>query len=682
MAPGARILVFYTRTEQGLAPTPRWRLGEYLQQGAGDQTDLLQGAGGLKYKAGMANVLTVKDLKVYLNVDAGTVKAVDGVSFRIPAGRTMALVGESGSGKSIVAQAIMGILPRVARIEQGEILFRDPRSPDTVVDIAKLDMQGAQMQSLRGARISIIFQEPMTALSPLHTIGNQIGEALALHRAAIGKAERSAAVVEMLRLVGFPDPVKAEHTYPFELSGGLRQRAMIAMALVCRPALLIADEPTTALDVTIQAQILQLIKQLQGDLQMAMMMITHDLGIVANMADEVVVMYHGKVMEAGTLEDVFRDPRHPYLKALMRAVPRFNMEPGERLTPIREIQVSAGHLMQKHDSRPVNADPSAPMLIVRNLTKKFGTRKTSLFGGKPAGEHLAVDNISFEVAAGECLGLVGESGCGKTTTAKMILRSSIPDAGEIIFNDRGRPRDVRKLEGAELFEYRRRVQFVFQDPFGSLNPRMTVYDIVSEPLVIHGIGNEDERFSRVKELIGLVGLDVRHLRRYPHSFSGGQRQRIGIARALALSPDLLICDEPVSALDVSVQAQVLNLLLDLRKEMNLTYLFISHNLAVVHYIADRIAVMCAGRIVEVASYDALFDNPVHPYTRALLAAVPNPDLDRKLDFNALMEGKASIPSAWPVPFRLDGTRPMGMIDIGDNHFVRAHADVDVSELKA
>ena len=635
-----------------------------------------------QFKAGMSNVLTVKDLKVYLNVDAGTVKAVDGVSFRIPAGRTMALVGESGSGKSIVAQSIMGILPRVARIEQGQILFRDPRTPGTEIDIARLDMVGPQMQSLRGARISIIFQEPMTALSPLHTIGNQIGEALALHRVAMGKAERSAAVVEMLRLVGFPDPVKAEHTYPFELSGGLRQRAMIAMALVCRPALLIADEPTTALDVTIQAQILQLIKQLQGDLQMAMMMITHDLGIVANMADEVVVMYHGKVMEAGTLEDVFRDPRHPYLKALMRAVPRFNMAPGERLTPIREIQVSAGHLTQKQDGRPGNVDPSAPMLIVRNLTKKFSTRKTTLFGAKPGGETLAVDDISFEVAPGECLGLVGESGCGKTTTAKMILRSSVPDSGEIIFNDRGRPRDVRKLEGAELFEYRRRVQFVFQDPFGSLNPRMTVYDIVSEPLVIHGIGNEDERFSRVKELIGLVGLDVRHLRRYPHSFSGGQRQRIGIARALALSPDLLICDEPVSALDVSVQAQVLNLLLDLRKEMNLTYLFISHNLAVVHYIADRIAVMCAGRIVEVASYDALFANPIHPYTRALLAAVPDPDLDRKLDFTALMEGKASIPAAWPAPFRLDANTRSGMIDVGDKHFVRAHADADISELKA
>jgi peptide/nickel transport system ATP-binding protein len=630
----------------------------------------------------MPNVLTVKDLKVYLNVDAGIVKAVDGVSFRIPAGGTMALVGESGSGKSIVAQSIMGILPRVARIEQGEILLRDPRQPDTVVDIARLDMAGPQMRSIRGGQVSIIFQEPMTALSPLHTVGSQIGEALALHRTGIGKSERSAAVVEMLRLVGFPDPVKAEHTYPFELSGGLRQRAMIAMALVCRPSLLIADEPTTALDVTIQAQILQLIKQLQGDLQMAMMMITHDLGIVANMADEVVVMYHGKVMEAGTLEDVFRDPRHPYLKALMRAVPRFNLAPGERLTPIREIQVSAGHLKRIDEGRPPNADPTAPMLIVRNLTKRFTTRKTSLFGAKPAGETLAVNDVSFEVAPGECLGLVGESGCGKTTTAKMILRSGTPDSGEIIFNDRGRPRDVRTLEGADLFEYRRRVQFVFQDPFGSLNPRMTVYDIVSEPLLIHGIGNEDERFERVKELIGLVGLDVRHLRRYPHSFSGGQRQRIGIARALALSPDLLICDEPVSALDVSVQAQVLNLLLDLRREMNLTYLFISHNLAVVHYIADRIAVMCAGRIVEIASYDALFANPVHPYTRALLAAVPDPDLDRKLDFRALMEGKASVPAAWPRPFRLEQDSRSSLIDIGGRHFVRAHADADISELRA
>ncbi len=629
----------------------------------------------------MSEVLRVRDLKVYLDVDAGIVKAVDGVSFRIPAGGTMALVGESGSGKSIVAQAIMGILPRVARVEQGEILFSDPARPGSEVDISRLDQSGREMQAIRGGRISIIFQEPMTALSPLHTIGNQIGEALALHR-DLGKAERRAAVIEMLRLVGFPAPAKAEHTYPFELSGGLRQRAMIAMALVCRPALLIADEPTTALDVTIQAQILQLIKQLQGELKMAMMIITHDLGIVANMADEVVVMYNGKVMESGTLEHVFRDPRHPYLKALMRAVPRFNMAPGERLTPLREVQVSTSHLMETRDSGPANADPTAPMLIVRHLTKRFETRKSSLFGTKLGGTTLAVDDVSFEVAPGECLGLVGESGCGKTTTAKMILRSVTPDSGQIVFNDRGTTRDVLSLKGLELFEYRRRVQFVFQDPFGSLNPRMTVYDIVSEPLVIHGVGDEDKRFSMVKELMTVVGLDVRFLRRYPHSFSGGQRQRIGIARALALRPDLLICDEPVSALDVSVQAQVLNLLLDLRKALNLTYLFISHNLAVVYYLADRIAVMCAGHLVEIAPFEELFRRPVHPYTKALLAAVPEPDLDCKLDFAALMEGKASDPAAWPDPFRLGGAHRPGMIALGEGHLVRASANANASDLRA
>ena len=629
----------------------------------------------------MSEVLRVRDLKVYLDVDAGIVKAVDGISFRIPAGGTMALVGESGSGKSIVAQAIMGILPRVARVEQGEILFSDPARPGSEVDISRLDQSGREMQAIRGGRISIIFQEPMTALSPLHTIGNQIGEALALHR-DLGKAERRAAVIEMLRLVGFPAPAKAEHTYPFELSGGLRQRAMIAMALVCRPALLIADEPTTALDVTIQAQILQLIKQLQGELKMAMMIITHDLGIGANMADEVVVMYNGKVMESGTLEHVFRDPRHPYLKALMRAVPRFNMAPGERLTPLREVQVSTSHLMETRDSGPANADPTAPMLIVRHLTKRFETRKSSLFGTKLGGTTLAVDDVSFEVAPGECLGLVGESGCGKTTTAKMILRSVTPDSGQIVFNDRGTTRDVLSLKGPELFEYRRRVQFVFQDPFGSLNPRMTVYDIVSEPLVIHGVGDEDKRFSMVKELMTVVGLDVRFLRRYPHSFSGGQRQRIGIARALALRPDLLICDEPVSALDVSVQAQVLNLLLDLRKALNLTYLFISHNLAVVYYLADRIAVMCAGYLVEIAPFEELFRRPVHPYTKALLAAVPDPDLDRKLDLAALMEGKASDPAAWPEPFRLGGADRPGMIALGEGHLVRASANANASDLRA
>ncbi len=632
----------------------------------------------------MADVLRIRDLKVYLDVDAGTVKAVDGVSLRIPEAKSVALVGESGSGKTMVAQAVMNILPRVARIEGGEILFHDPDQPGGAIDIARLAPESAQARAIRGGRISIIFQEPMTALSPLHTVGNQVGEALQLHRTGLGKAERRAAVIEMLRLVGFADPARAEHTYPFELSGGLRQRAMIAMALVCRPALLVADEPTTALDVTIQAQILQLVQSLQSEFRMAMLLITHDLGVVANMADEVVVMYHGKVVESGGIADIFRDPQHPYLKALMRAVPRFTMAPGERLTPIREVQASTDHLIsgrgRPHGEARAAAARAEPLLVARNLVKRFETRKTSFLGRSLAGEVRAVDDVSFHVAAGECLGLVGESGCGKTTTAKMILRSVAPDSGEIVFNDQGQPRDVLSLKGAELFAYRRKVQFVFQDPFSSLNPRMTVHDIVAEPLVIHGIGDEEERFARVKELMTLVGLDVRFLRRYPHSFSGGQRQRIGIARSLALGPELLICDEPVSALDVSVQAQVLNLLLDLKGALNLTYLFISHNLAVVNYLADRVAVMCAGRLVEVAPFDELFRRPIHPYTKALLAAVPDPDLDRKLDFTALMEGKASDPRAWPAPFKLDGSARVGMIDVGGNHHVRAHEDANASEL--
>ncbi|MGQ0653629.1 MAG: dipeptide ABC transporter ATP-binding protein [Betaproteobacteria bacterium] len=631
------------------------------------------------------DLLSIRDLKVYIDVDAGTVKAVDGVSFRISPGSTVALVGESGSGKSVVAQSIMGILPPIARIVAGEIVFRDPKlsgsERGTETDIARLDMRGREMQDIRGGRISIIFQEPMTALSPLHTVGSQVGEALALHRTDLGRAQRREAVIEMLRLVGFPDPVKAEHTYPFELSGGLRQRAMIAMALVCRPALLIADEPTTALDVTIQAQILQLIQQLQGELGMAVLLITHDLGVVANMAEEVVVMYRGRVVESGTVEDIFRDARHPYLQALMRAVPRFNMKPGERLTPIREVSVADSQLLQKKAATQ-QARREGPLLEVKNLTKRYSIRKRSFLGSQAAGDFLAVDDVSFSVGVGECLGLVGESGCGKTTTARMILRSVTPNEGGIVFHAHGVPRDVLTLKGPELFAYRRKVQFVFQDPFSSLNPRMTVFDIISEPLMIHKIGNADERFERVKELITLVGLDVRHLRRYPHSFSGGQRQRIGIARALALGPDLLICDEPVSALDVSVQAQVLNLLRDLRAALNLTYIFISHNLAVVHYLADRIAVMCAGRLVEIAPYDELFKKPVHPYTKALLAAVPDPDLDRKLDFTALMEGKASDPGAWPAPFRLDGTTAVGMIDLGHEHLVRAHASANASELAA
>ncbi|MEQ8345748.1 MAG: ABC transporter ATP-binding protein [Sneathiellaceae bacterium] len=628
----------------------------------------------------MTNVLEVRDLKVEFHVNEGTVHAVRGVSFRIPSGRTVALVGESGSGKSVVSQAIMGILPAPARITGGQILFDDPATEGPAIDIAQLERKSAAMRRLQGGRISIIFQEPMTSLSPLHTVGNQISEALKLHRTVDGRTAREM-TESVLGLVGFPDPRRAYDTYPFELSGGLRQRAMIAMALICRPAILIADEPTTALDVTIQAQILKLIKDLQSELGMAVLMITHDLGVVANMADEIVVMYHGEVMEAGTLDEIFRAPEHPYLQALLRAVPRFNMKPGERLIPIREIETQiGGHLKKAKQPWPEDADAAGPLLEVSHLSKAFTIRKKGLFGGGPEKAVLAVDDVSFFIRRGECLGLVGESGCGKTTTSKIVMRALSPDSGAIRYNDRGRMVDVLGLEGSDLFAFRRKVQFIFQDPFSSLNPRMTVADILTEPLIIHGIGDREERGERVRELMTLVGLDPRFLRRYPHSFSGGQRQRIGIARALSLQPDLLICDEPVSALDVSIQAQVLNLLKDLQSELGLTYLFISHNLAVVDYVADRIAVMCAGRLVETAPRETLFSNPVHPYTRALLSAVPKADPDARLDLTALMEGKASNPEAWPAPFTVDGDRRPTLIHLGDGHYVRAVDTADAMGL--
>jgi peptide/nickel transport system ATP-binding protein len=625
------------------------------------------------------DLLAIRDLAIAFDLEEGVIEAVRGVSFRVPVGGTVALVGESGSGKSVISQAIMGILPRAAQIRGGQILFADPAQPGSVIDIAALQPDGAAMRAIRGGRISIIFQEPMTSLSPIHTVGNQIEEALHLHRRA-GAAEGRELVIEMLRLVGFPDPARALRIYPFELSGGLRQRAMIAMALICHPALLIADEPTTALDVTIQAQILKLVRDLQAELTMAVLMITHDLGVVANLAEEVVVLYRGKVVESGPLKDIFHRPEHPYLQALLRAVPRFDMEPGERLVPIREISSTSGQLLVSKEPWPQGGDAAGPLLSVRGVSKRYGLRKGGFLGSRSTGGLLAVDDVSFDIRRGECLGLVGESGCGKTTVSKIILRALKPDSGEIRFNDRGRIVDVLRIGSDDLMRFRRKVQFIFQDPFSSLNPRMTVFDIVSEPLVIHRIGDATWRRDMVKELIELVGLDVRSLKRYPHSFSGGQRQRIGIARALALKPDLLICDEPVSALDVSIQAQILNLLKDLQDKLGLTYLFISHNLAVVDYIADRIAVMCAGRLVEVAPRALLFRDPVHPYTRALLAAVPEPDPDHPLDFDRLMADKASSPSCWPAPFTIDGAARPKLIHLGDGHYVRASDGAAALEL--
>jgi peptide/nickel transport system ATP-binding protein len=656
----------------------------------------------------MKDLLRVENLSVEFGVHEGILRAVDNVSFSIAPGGTLALVGESGSGKSVCSQAVMGLLPRTATIPSGSILFEDPRVQDGPIDIARLDRAGPEMRTIRGGAISIIFQEPMTSLSALHTVGDQIGEAVELHGGGhfseihflgdqineaaqrsgrkLSRPEIEALTTDMLRMVGFPDPKRALRTYPFELSGGLRQRAMIAMALVCRPALLIADEPTTALDVTIQAQILRLIKDLQAELGMALLMITHDLGVVANIADEVVVMYRGKVVESGDLNAIFRDPQHPYLKALLHAVPRFDMAPGERLVPIREITAATGHLLkEKPVSRPTTSfNAEAPVLKVRHLSKTFSIRKADtlveqLLGGGTTRKIRAVNDVSFDVERGECLGLVGESGCGKTTLSKILMRGVSADpsegtanygAGRIVYDDWGRKVDVLSLEGGELDRFRTKLQFIFQDPFGSLNPRMTVYDILVEPLKIHNIGDDAYRREMVSELMEMVGLDRRHLSRYPHSFSGGQRQRIGIARALALRPDMVICDEPVSALDVSIQAQVLNLLKDLQKQLGLTYLFISHNLAVVAYIADRIAVMCAGRLVELAPSGELFRNPLHPYTKALLSAVPMPDPDARLDLGALMEGKASDPSAWPEPFRDTGRKPLLWTEASPGHFVR------------
>ena len=631
----------------------------------------------------MSDILSIRNLTVGFDVHGSFITAVDDVSLTIRQGSTVAVVGESGSGKSTIAQSIMGILPKVAHISGGEILFHDPAKGGATTDIAKLKRDGPAMRAIRGGRISIIFQEPMTSLSPLHTIGNQVGEALHLHR-EMGKKEGRELTIETLRLVGFPDPPWAYRAYSLELSGGMRQRAMIAMALICRPALLIADEPTTALDVTIQAQILKLIADLQAELGMAVLIITHDLGVVANVAEEVVVMYNGRVMESGSLDDIFNRAEHPYLKSLLAAVPRFDMAADERLVPIREIDTSESRILRKRDRPDGGAQgrqaDGAPILTVRNLSKAFSLRGTGLFGSGPARKFHAVEGVSFDIKRGKCLGLVGESGCGKTTTGKLLMRALSADSGSVTFRDNGHDIDVLGLDQGSLLAFRRKVQFIFQDPFGSLNPRMTAFDIISEPLIIHAIGDRQERMEQVKELMRLVGLDVRYLRRYPHSFSGGQRQRLGIARALALRPELLICDEPVSSLDVSIQAQILNLLKDLQDQLGLTYLFVSHNLAVIDYMADRIAVMCAGRLVELAAPSELFHNPLHPYTKTLLAAVPYPDPSRRLDFEYVMKHKNPNPADWPAPFTVDPSITTALLDLGNDHFVRAAENTNIKEI--
>lgn len=609
-------------------------------------------------------LIEIENLSVAFRVQHGTIPALRNISFSIPHGKTVALVGESGSGKSVTSQAIMGILPDNGIISSGSIKYH-PASGQTV-DIAALLPRSNEMRDLRGNHIGIIFQEPMVSLSPVHNLLEQIGEALKLHKNTPKKAVK-VKVAEMLDKVGFPDPEDALYKYAFELSGGLRQRAMIAMALICQPALLIADEPTTALDVTVQAQILLLIKSLQAEFGMSVLLITHDLGVVANMADYVVVMFHGEIVERGPIEDLFNNPQHPYLQALFTALPELNMERHTRLQPLRDIVHDTAAMLNRRQPWTEEQRKKAPHLRITDLNKSYLSRHGTWLGKQV--RHQAISDFNLDIAVGESFGLVGESGCGKTTLGKLLMCAMPPDTGDINYNHRGEILSLRKMKGRALEAFRPTMQFIFQDPFSSLNPRMTVLDILREPLVIHRRGDKAEHLQRANELMGMVGLDQRFLNRYPHSFSGGQRQRISIARALALEPDFLILDEPTSALDVSVQAQILNLLKELQQELDLTYLFISHNLAVVDYISDRIGVMWRGQLVELATREQLLNNPQHPYTQALYAAIPFADLSKPLNMHNL-DRSHLLPESWEEPYRLLPEQRSHLVEIAPNHMVR------------
>ncbi len=534
-------------------------------------------------------LLEVNHLKVYFDTDEGVVKAVDDVSFHIDKGETLAVVGESGSGKSVTSLAVMRLLPTPpARFAGGEIRFEGRNL---------MRLSEREMRKIRGNDISMIFQEPMTSLNPVYTVGDQIAEAIVLHQNRTYQQAMKQAI-EMLELVEVPEPAKRVRYYPHQMSGGQRQRVMIAMALSCNPSLLIADEPTTALDVIIQAQILDLIKKLQREIGASVLFITHDLGVVAEIADRVVVMQKGEVVEQGTAMDVFTKPQHVYTQRLLGAVPRI-----DALKPAPQIK----------------AEPKV-LLEVQRMRKWFPIKGGIL--SRTIGHVKAVNDFDIKLYQGEVLGLVGESGSGKTTAGRAILRLIEPTSGAVLFDGT----DITKLSAAEMRVYRRRMQIIFQDPFASLNPRMTIGDIIGEALVIHKLcSTRRERDQRVAQLLELVQLDPELMRRYPHEFSGGQRQRVGIARALAVEPDFIVADECVSALDVSIRRDALDLLKDLRTRLGLTLLFISHDLAVVEDISDRVAVMYKGDIVEVSSAHSIYRDPQDDYTKALLAAVPIPD---------------------------------------------------------
>lgn len=585
----------------------------------------------------MAPLLRIEHLGVEFRTDERIVRAIDDVSLVIPRGKTVGIVGESGSGKSVTALSIMRLIPSPpGRIVGGSITFYEADG----ARVELLTLPEEDMRRYRGNRMGMIFQEPMTSLNPVFRCGDQVVEVLRLHR-GMSRQEARERTVQLFREVQLPRPEVVLDQYPHQLSGGQKQRVMIAMAMACNPDLLIADEPTTALDVTVQAAILELIQQLQRSHQMSVLFITHDLGVVAEIADEVVVMYKGRIVEHGSTLDIFENPQHPYTKGLLACRPRLDVR--MRVLPtVRDfMDESTDGTIVERDHADIEivvrerAIPDAeraerlaqlrenPILLrVEDLRVHFPIR-TGLFS-RASGWVKAVDGVSFEVRRGETLGLVGESGCGKTTTGRAILRLIEPTSGRIVFDGH----DVTSLSRSELKALRRHMQIIFQDPYSSLNPRLTVGSAIMEVLKVHERFSSDaERREFIEDLLVKVGLEPQHYHNYPHEFSGGQRQRICIARALALEPALLICDESVSALDVSVQAQVLNLLVQLREELGLTYIFISHDLSVVKFISDRIAVMHAGRIVELQDADELYRSPQQEYTRQLIGAIPSPTIE-------------------------------------------------------